>query len=541
MKLKKSIATCFLAILGFAIVARDAIAQIDHRVNTGNAATAGFARDRNPGIGTGGYNLAGPGFDAGYRANAIITGNVTGLGGFKGFSPILQTNAFRGELQSTTLSGFIGRSVGVGDLRPNSVPTQNYYFDPTRTVVDAGIATRAESAPGPSRVMSNALAPPAQGAFGIRQVGPKIKDPQDRRLGVETIPTAPPARRLPPNPAQVRNLRTALPFRAAMQSSIFGTRSDEETWEPNELSHLESGPNGVDTAITAMPSAATPPDQLRPGDLPARGVSNVVTESFEKPIQRDQANEAVAPGVRQRSITAPQDSESAAVEQGPAGSGLDRFADLAMAARLLNSAPAVSSQVVPGNINPVSPTAGIATELKWARNLKDKPIRTFVGTNTDRLNQYLASAEEALHSGQYYKASRLFDLAGTIDHSNPLPLLGRGHALAAAGDFRSAIYSLLSAVKRFPEIATFKLDLPSLVGRSDAFDRRRAELENMLKSSDDPGLRFLLGYIEYFSGLVESGKSNLFASSKAAAMDSPIKAFVDALPSSTNPTAPVRN
>jgi hypothetical protein len=509
-------------------------------VNKGNAATAGFANDRNPAIGSGGYNRPGGSFDAGFRSNAIITGNVTGLAGFKGFSPILQTNAFRDDLQSTSLTGFLGRSVGVADVRQNSVPPQGYFFDPTRTVIDAGIATRGASAPGPSRVISNALAPPTIGAFGMRQVGPEIKNPQDKRLGVNAIPPVTPARRLPASAAQIQNRVRGTPFRSAMQSTIFGSSLNEDTAPPDDLSPIPVQP-GLERTDGGLP---LPPERPADREQKPSGVSDVFNGSLNRLGQEPKVDE-VTPGTRQRTIGgASEVAVEGAAEDGPPGSGLDRFADMSAAARLLKSgagapsapqSPAVGAGDVAVQTEGLPTAATVGAELKWATKLKDAPIKSFVGANSDRLNGYLASAEETLHAGQFYKASRIYDLASTMDPSNPLPLLGRGHALAAAGDFRSAVYSLLAAVKNFPEIASFNLDLTALVGQTDTFDRRRAELETMLRSGDDPGLRFLLGYLEYFSGLTEPGRRNLIEARNSAAQDSPIIVFVDRLTSTVQP------
>lgn len=103
-----------------ALTASPVSAQIDNRVNQGNASTAGRALDSNPGSGSSGFNLTRPGmYDAGARANAIITGNVTGLNYFHGGSPLLNNNQFRDSLPSGELGGFRAQSVGLDDVLNN--------------------------------------------------------------------------------------------------------------------------------------------------------------------------------------------------------------------------------------------------------------------------------------------------------------------------------------------------------------------------------------------------------------------------------------
>ena len=74
-------------------------AQIDYRV--GRTGGDGRALDANPLVGGRGVNRpVGSPFRSGFEGNAIISGNVTGLGGFKAYTPVLQSNRFRGSLPS---------------------------------------------------------------------------------------------------------------------------------------------------------------------------------------------------------------------------------------------------------------------------------------------------------------------------------------------------------------------------------------------------------------------------------------------------------
>ncbi len=171
----------------------------------------------------------------------------------------------------------------------------------------------------------------------------------------------------------------------------------------------------------------------------------------------------------------------------------------------------------------------LATAVRWADKLLDDPIKSFVGMHRDRLNDYMRRAEEALHGGKFYDAARLFDLAHTVDPANPLPLLGRGHALLAAGDYMSGEFSLERGLSRFPQIVAFRLDLPALVGRHDTYDLRRLDLEKRLESRDHYKLRFVLGYLELYSGLEEQGLRNLRQAADLAPAESVIAIFPDLL------------
>ncbi len=170
-----------------------------------------------------------------------------------------------------------------------------------------------------------------------------------------------------------------------------------------------------------------------------------------------------------------------------------------------------------------------ATAVRWADQLLDDPITSFVGMYGGRLNDFIKQAEEAVHGAKCYAAARLFDLAHTIDPPNPPPLLGRGHALIAAGDYMSGQIASERGINRFPQIAAFRLDLPSLIGRHDTYDLRRLDLEGRLESRDHYKLRFVLGYLELYSGLREQGLRNLRRAAELAPHESVITIFPDLL------------
>ena len=80
----------------------------------------------------------------------------------------------------------------------------------------------------------------------------------------------------------------------------------------------------------------------------------------------------------------------------------------------------------------------------------------------------------------------------------------------------------------FPEIAYFKLDLNAFVTDPQVLDVRRADLETRLAEREDYRFRFLLGFIEYYSGLEEFGLENL----KRAAADAPPGSAIAQFPTS---------
>jgi len=542
-----------------------AVGQIDHRVNQGNAGVAGRANDANPAVGSSGINPMAPRYDAGGYARAVITGNVTGLAGFKGDSPVVQNNWFRGNLPSADLSSFNALTVGVGDVTANRVLTPGRYYDVQQTISDLGFIRSSLNEPGSSQLISPNIIPPSTAAplppVGLSPV-PVMTDLRvDQvsnliKLGLiqqkQVVPGA--GRLVGPTMSDWR-------YQSATGSSIFGVppvpslqelRASQEslrnlpptTEQPNQPSEPFTdnrgfgpglgvttpsiGPTPVNEApglgiynepVSEQPEAALPVDRRglaaveRPGaEKPPSTLGEDRFTDFYRAVQTAQQKgiyrlgfeavggappEPAAPGV------VPVGPRIAAAEPGPA----------ALSRRAMLRHPATDAM------------ADLATAAKWAGQLLENPVTTFAGRYRNQLNQYLETGEEALRKGQYYRAAEMFELAQTVDPTNPLPLLDRGHALLAAGDYMSAAVCLQQGIARFPQIAAFRIDLPALGG--SVYDVRRADLEKKLASSDQYELRFLLGYLELYSGLPEEGIRDLEQAAKAAPPDSIIAIFAD--------------
>lgn len=542
------------AVVG-SLLATAAVGQIDHRVNRGNTATGGRALDSNPNA-SGRFNITRPGInDPGAMSNAIISGNVTGLGGFKDYSPIPQSNQFRESLPSAGLSNFQARSVGMPEVAANRTLAPTYYFGTAETVPNAGQIQQGLNAPGSANLITPYTPPPTIQTQdkSTKELKSLIRSPEDRRIGI--VPAAPDVglsqRTIVPL-SNDRASRTAdSPYGAAMGSSIFGTPPPAD-YKAQKIPDGAPLPEGLPwqnrVTLTEEESAAA-------GDLETANPR--IRQGVDQSQLREPIDELSADRQRRGLTQQPLDpsAESKAPQSGPvpmpSNLGDDRFADLYNAvelaqrygARDLGFAVAPSPvPSEPGESDDSSrqksgmmklmrkPSEGLnqlAGAAKWAKDVVDDPLRSFVGKYRDRLNQYMATGESALREGKYYNAAQQFDLAAAVDPMNPLPLLARGHAFIAAGDYISAVQSIEQGIRRFPQIAAFRIDLPGLVGQHDVFDIRRADLESKLTTTDSPELRFLLGYIELYSGLPEEGLRNLDRAAKLAPPESPIAIFAD--------------
>ncbi|GJQ27061.1 MAG: hypothetical protein HBSAPP02_20930 [Phycisphaerae bacterium] len=593
------VAICLVAVL---LPVAAANGQIDKRVNTGNV-NAGYARDANPMVGSGGLNLSRPGMnDPGFFSNAIISGNVTGLAGFRGDSPIYNTNQFRDALPSAGLSGFVSRSVSANDASPGYVPTPTLFLGRQETVTDGGFVrsgfNAAESAGTLSQnLASRTMSVPMYGA------GPAtLPDPTDRRIhgpaqvdaiGLRQKPIG--GRTFDPDKASRTASSIRNPFELAATSPIFGAPGRGAVGGSLLMENPLSIPKPRDVlaelGYTGM-------------DLSAEDAAKV-GKGLNKPFEKDvlaagmtgkQENpSAFVAGTRQRDFTGGQSLADrlgipTAAKYGadaPPNLGADRFADLYNAYRTASQVgvsqfgfDAVASSAVQGDrltsdsgLVSNAETAAVKTDLqqagnqmlsdrdaegrrtlglrrraaesisllsskaKWASDVIEDPITTFAGHYENDLNRLIVEGETLMHKGEYYRAAGKFDLARVIDPRNPLPLLGRGHAWIAAGDYSSGLSSILAGIERFPQIAAFRLDLPALVGGRDVFDRRRADLAKKLEQREDYELRFLLGYLELYSGLSVEGLADIEKAAAQAPAESVIVRFHDMLNDRGSPPA----
>ncbi len=550
-----------------------AVGQIDYRVNRGNARGTGHALDRNTGFGTRGTNLPGSAFDLGLRANAIVSGNVTGLDRFHGKTQVLTGSQFRTTLPTAGLSGFHSRSIGASGLRPNQVPAPAYYFGAQETVADLGLIRQGLNAPGSSKLRSAHSAPIRPSAMKplpeFSRLGSSLDlrlgdGPTTPRLGVFERAAAPADHQDPLGTSGAR-------YRSLGESLIFGTPSPAPSARTDQLRRRWLDGTGLRAPIQRAGSAGElleaadrrwkPLAAEGPGGLPAiRPGSALVLDGPGVPRS--------TLGTRQTSDRGTALDEGApSVGQRPADLGHDRFADLYRAVRVAQrlGVHQLGFQVVePADQrgrSGVGDAAGattalpvdrpairrrsqeslaeLATAAKWAEALLEDPITSFAGRQRSLFNNHMLDAEQALKAGEYYKAARFYERAHGIDSGSPLAFLGRGHALAAAGDYVTAAWSLQRGIERFPQIAAFRIDLPALVGQQDVFDIRRADLENELDRSEHYELRFLLGYLELYSELPADGLHNLRQAAELAPSGSIISIFPD-LVLGHRPLPPVR-
>lgn len=166
--------------------------------------------------------------------------------------------------------------------------------------------------------------------------------------------------------------------------------------------------------------------------------------------------------------------------------------------------------------------------LSLVRNTSSEPLTSLAARGGGPSEQYARSAERYVRNGEFYRAVSHYRIAQAADPANPLLYLGEATAAIGAGEHFTAVRKIERGLALFPEIAYFKLDLNAFVTDPQVLDVRRADLETRLAEREDYRFRFLLGFIEYYSGLEEFGLENL----KRAAADAPSGSAIAQFPTS---------
>lgn len=498
--------------------------------------------DRNPQIGAGGYNYARP-VSPLIGGNALTSG-IMGRGlSLRIASPVGDPMTFHGSLGSASLSAFRRDSVSVADVSsPYRGLLGRPYYDPSQTVYNAGFLSGQFQAPviGP-------LPMPGGGASSPAGVGGPLDLRLDTRLSTGTNAFA------APSPALAAGI-VGLTAGASpeLYSTIFGPTAlkldlpelprvaDEKLTDPRRLPAQEYrllndreliDNQRVEDLPGTRPMLGTPEELARSEEL-----SRLPLEPGADPFAPGPVEDApfvigplpVEPGLTEgeagrmasaqpsRSVHMPRIRDASVLP------GHDVFTDMQLTQALVSDPDRTWYTDMQQAIREDPVAAGLLQEYaemqsqEFVSRMTEAPLQSFRGRGDSALNDELLRAESLLEFGQYYEAVRRYEAAQRIDPLNPLPHIGKGNALLAAGEYLSAAVALVQGFERYPELSQFEFDLGALMGGGEIIDIRRADIMRRLASHDDPRLRFLLGYLEYYCGDQKSGMENL---ERAAELD----------------------
>jgi hypothetical protein len=159
-------------------------------------------------------------------------------------------------------------------------------------------------------------------------------------------------------------------------------------------------------------------------------------------------------------------------------------------AMLSPGTPAPAHPFIPAG----SSAAQTATAPPKSLTPAPKPPRVVLPPDTP-FDRHMRAARLAVQQGQYARAAESFSRAATCNPKDVRPLLGRSHALFAAGEYLSSAVYLAKAIESDPRYVLQKSDLLDAAGGPDVFVQRITDLEKRAKAGNVPMLQLLLAYL----------------------------------------------
>ncbi len=455
--------------------------------------------DANPAVGGRGRNFARP-VSPIMRGNASATGNLGAGMSLRSFSPIREASAFRGSLQSTSLSNFVRDSVSVGDAyRPLGSQFNTPFLNREQTTMSVGYLRGQGQYEGyrPGGSMLRNM-PEGLNAAATRDYG-QIDFRQPLRAPFEEVEA----------PWEL----TSSMFAATSLQDTPQVPGMETIPEPTWISEFRRPIGRSEELAAGAPRTDVTPWLPLDYRLPVASLEDEPARSLEETMDTDPL--ALLAG-RAEQIGGPQPAERSSVFVDPSlVPGQSVFNDMQLALSLEEDPGAEwfaelrEAIVQDPEMAPELQARAAEDSEAFVERMLSAPLRTFAGEGDDPSNTAMLRAEALMHADDYAAAAREYDKAALFDRRNPLPLIGKGHALLAAGDYRSAAGALLRGLELYPNLARFRVDLQTLLGGGEIVDIRRADLAQLLERNEDARLRFLLGYLEYHTGNVERGLENL--------------------------------
>lgn len=521
----------------------------------------GRANDGSLRVGSGGRNLP---RRQPYRSysNQVITGNVGRGLHFRGDSPIESTTAFQGTLGSTTLDTFRRDAVSVDDVRRGytSYGRRPYYSQTGTATITSGVRSgfQPSGVPRGSRTYINLPQDPYRRgdktdrpySRQIRIAESRSETPELDRTESRAFDIEPRTRSalfgIAPDPAETslnpfaedRSRREMRRIPVYSRTRAIGRDLEDPNAEPEEDGSLgtltpplrpRSEEAGSRTGSARREGDAGSSSRT-PDEPPQR--SSITRTYAERDALRREAQERKGDPLAASRTRQEGDLYRTMLQAASYTKDLDR-PEAAESAETQGPKTAAAAAPEEGEEASQAPSAAAPPSAhgqeERLRELLSKPITTFSGTAKTFANDALRKAEEKLAKGRYYDAVAAYDVARMADPQNALAWIGRGHALIGAGDYLSAVASLDEGLGLFPEYSKFDVDLKAFLKHRDVLDIRRADLEGRLERKEDYRLRFLLGYIEYYSGLEKFGLPNLIRAAKDAPETSPISRFPEML------------
>ena len=442
----------------------------------------GRALDSNYRIGSGRINSQTPRRTT-FSSQMYITGQVRGLGAFKGTVGYHAGNQLRMTVPSADLSDFRRQSVGLDDVLTGQTYRPREYLDRSTTALGLGGITSGLTAPGtnaPAAGYAEALVPRKTFDDAMSDFRPLLGKRPGNAISVDIQPA-------------IRLDAAAAPRVVAPSGFRTGVIRPEAFGSPELAVFTVSRPsrrNEVDAELQELERLAD--DDISRIDSRVRG-----------PVVVQPAGGAEGP-------------------QSPSGLGGAGVADKAAVESdvflkliYLLQKQHLDSSGKSESTEPVEPAGGADMKLKPlgprpnSIELVEQGLRgelvfnTLAGKGADVYDSAMRKGEKQLGEGNFYNAANQYRLAVEVSPQNPIPRLGLSVALFGAGESLGAALQLRRAMEMFPPVMVTRLKvirkIPSeqLKVRLDLISKR---LEGRKGTNVDPQLAMLAAYMHYGAG-----------------------------------------
>ncbi|MBS3733956.1 MAG: hypothetical protein KGY99_03410 [Phycisphaerae bacterium] len=461
----------------------------------------GRALDANPLVGGGRRNVSRTG-DFGVDSQLYVTGQVTGLGRFRGDAGYQAANELRLTLPSTTLSGFRRQSVGIESVLGGATHRTAPYFDPAQTTFELrsggtglGSQWRTRSGDGDGlaeRIFAEATRDyEALMARGARREGVRLG-------GSYTAGGLPDGGGL--TGTGLGEILAGRERRLDAESEAVGPSQTPLTAEPRREERIEARLDGtVESRATGreMPPEFRAPEATEDGQVPpSEQAARTGDVAPNQDVYLDMLlRQQELRGERRMQSFVETDTESEPTD--------DAAADEADEAT-----------------RPMQPIVEIDAQSVMVRSL--------AGRRDSAYNARMAEAQRRLQRGEFYRADESSQAALLIRPASPLPRVGRTLAMLAAGEPLTAAILLREAMELYPPLMETRMDVARMMGKQiDVLQQRLVALDERtdegVATRADRSFVFLSAYLHQCLGQTFAARQQ--AAKLADAEDDMLAAF----------------
>jgi hypothetical protein len=482
--------------------------QVDLRVNQGNAL------DANPGVGSGGANTAVAPTSA-MDTQLLVSGQVTGLGGFHGNVPYYQPNEFHGNLPSQMLENFNARSVSLYQAQTGIGLSQTAgYFGRSRTVVGLRGIEAGINAPGSSMI--------AESAVPVAAINEFRSGALQRYQSVYV--QRPPGELLSDNPIQGPLTNMVVLGQSQGVGDAFA--GEEVAFQPSA------------DALLAMPWEKNR-QELMDEFLDMREDRGATAQILPaEPEELDLGERVTTVDLRPESVDEDgTDEEDDGSNMGNTATiGKDAYFDLTVAMHVQSGAEMVNNPAMVRYVEEYQKNldrSAVAYDVTTGLYV----IRSLSGSSELNFNQLMSQGQVLSYRGHYYLADMKFSAAGLASSYNPFPAMGSSITMFACGEPIHAALKLKSSMVKFPPMMETRLDVSRIVPKDD-FDVQLQALKDSLAEveSPEPILLLLATYMCLSDEDVTSAKEYAATLSRVAGEDIILSTYAEFVLTGNRPT-----